>query len=101
MTERQFKYRWARTGNEVAEDYRAFDGESGIGRVHRVVSVSAAGWAWACNAHLEWFCSDAGTVATKEDACHAVEAAYDALKASDCGRQGARPALRQAGSMVE
>src|SRR4051812_28513236 len=81
MVKRKFKYRWARTWADVPEDYLAFDGEVKIGRVHRLNSLSEGGWYWAMNAALEWSGSSAGTVETRDAACHAVEAAYDALVA--------------------
>src|SRR4051794_41005194 len=79
--ERQFKYRWTRTWDDTPEHYTAWDGERSIGIVHRLNSISAGGWYWACNAHLEWLGSDAGTTETKAEACREVEAAYDALVA--------------------
>ena len=39
----QFKYRWARTGDEAPDDYQAFDGAIRIGGVHRLISVSGGG----------------------------------------------------------
>ncbi len=81
MVERKFIYRWGRTWGDVPEDYVAFDGEVKIGCVHRVNSVSVGGWYWAINAALEWSGSVAGTVETRDEACHEVERQYDAMVA--------------------
>src|SRR4051812_30622659 len=70
--ERQFKYRWTRTWDDTPEHYTAWDGERSIGIVHRFNSISAGGWYWACNAHLEWLGSNAGTTETKAEACREV-----------------------------
>ena len=57
------------------------DGAIQIGRVYKLTTISRGGWWWGCNAHLEWFGSSAGIAESRDEACHAVEAAYDALVA--------------------
>ncbi len=65
----------------MPEDYTAFDSEVKIGRVHRLNSTSAGRWYWAMNAAVEWSGSVAGTVESRDEACHEVERQYEAMVA--------------------
>ena len=78
---RRFKYTWMRTAEDRAEDYSAFDGALIIGRVYRLKSTTAGGWWWGSQAALEWHGTARGVASTLDEACHAVEAEYDALVA--------------------
>ena len=82
MTERRFRYIWSRTWDDKPDDYVAHDGETSIGRVYRINSISTGGWFWTMNGPIgnRWG-ARSGQVATRDEACDLVEQAYDDLKA--------------------
>lgn len=82
MTARKFKYEWRRTWEDKPHDFSCSDGNNSFGRVYLHDTGPIKHWAW--------FMSDEerdggpvsanGSCETKDDACRAVEAAYDAAK---------------------
>ena len=80
---RRFRYTWSRTWDDKAEDYLARDGETSIGRVYRINSISTGGWFWTMNGRFgNRFGSDSGQVADRDEACRLVEEAWDRMKAT-------------------
>ncbi len=69
--------------DDKPEDYLARDGETSIGRVYRINSISTGGWFWTMNGGFgNRFGSDSGQVADRDEACRLVEAAWDRMKAT-------------------
>ena len=90
---RRFRYTWSRTWDDKAEDYVARDGETSIGRVYRINSISTGGWFWTMNGRLgNRSGSDSGQVADRDEACRLVEAAWDRMK---CGGGPQTPTERR------
>ena len=84
MAERRFRYRWDRTWPDKSEDFIANDGDISIGRVYRITSISTGGWFWTCNGRIgKYHGSNSGHVLTRDEACEAVEQAWDEMKAVD------------------
>ena len=78
----RFRYTWSRTWPDKPEDYVAHYGDAPIGRVYRINSIQEGGWFWTCYALVgNRSGADSGQVANLDEACHAVEAAYDELMA--------------------
>ena len=79
---RHFKYDWSRTWDDKPEDYVAHDGETSIGRVYRINSISTGGWFWTMNGtHRDRSGSYSGHVADRDAACDLVEQHWDMMKA--------------------
>ncbi len=80
---RRFRYAWSRTFDDQREDYAARDGDVKIGRVYRINSISTGGWFWTMNGtYANRSGSTSGQVADRDDACDAVEQAWDTMKAA-------------------
>lgn len=78
---RRFRYTWSRTWEDKPEDYVAHDGEASIGRVYRINSISTGGWFWTMHGTFgNRNGAASGQVATLNEACRLVEAAWDQLK---------------------
>ena len=52
MPQRRFRYDWSRTWHDKPDDYVAHDGETSIGRVYRIKSISTGGWFWTMNGRV-------------------------------------------------
>ena len=82
MPQRRFRYTWSRTWDDKPEDYACTDGEVKVGRVYRINSISTGGWFWTMNGRVgNRSGSSHGQVQSRDEACDAVESAYDELKA--------------------
>ena len=82
MTERRFKFAWSRTWPDRLQDFSAVDGERQIGRVYKLPSIEEQ-WKWAMTASIgNRPGSTAGIEDTRDEACDAVESAYEAMKAA-------------------
>ena len=87
MPERRFRYTWSRTWEDKAEDYIAHDSETSIGRVYRINSIATGGWFWTMNGRIgDRMGASSGQVSTRDEACDAVEAAYDDLRGRVYGK---------------
>ena len=82
MTERRFKFAWSRTWPDRLHDFIAADGERQIGRVYKLPSIEEQ-WKWAMTASIgNRLGSKAGIEDTRDEACDAVEIAYEQMKAA-------------------
>ncbi len=81
MEERRFRYDWSRTWEDKPEDYVCNDGEVKVGRVYRINSNTGGGCFWTMYAMVgNRSGANSGQVSTRNQACDAVEQAYDELK---------------------
>jgi hypothetical protein len=79
MPERRFALTWSRTWPDRPHDFSAKDGEIPIGRVYRLTGGPAdRSWRWTMTAYLDdgRQGSASGVVASRDEACKAVEEAY-------------------------
>ena len=82
VAQRRFKFAWSRTWADREQDFVAVDGERQIGRVYRLPGVDER-WKWSMTASIgNRLGSTAGSEATRDEACDAVERAYEELKAA-------------------
>ena len=79
--ERRFRYTWSRTWPDKAKEYLARDGETSIGRVYQISSNLRAARSGSVRLAGNRSGADSGQVDNLDEACHAVEAAYDELMA--------------------
>jgi ribosomal protein S5 len=81
MTARRFRYTWFRTWDDRPHDFSAKDGDLPIGRVYRLAGVGER-WKWAMTVRIgNRLGSSGGILGTRDEACDAVESAYEAMKA--------------------
>ena len=81
MAFQSLKLRWQRTWNDVPRDFKAYDGERKVGRVHFSASALSpeVAWSWSGGAYIEhpggaiWSGGN-GRVGSKQAACEALEA---------------------------
>jgi hypothetical protein len=83
MPERRFRYVWFHTWADRAHDFSASDGETRIGRVYRMTGGPAdSKWRWTMVARLgNRLGNSSGVADSRDEACRAVEAAWEAFKA--------------------
>jgi hypothetical protein len=84
MKERKFKYEWRRTWEERSHDFKCCDNGQDVGRVYLHHGAEKR-WLWFMTYEREEASpiSDNGMKDTRDEACYAVEAAYDAAVAKD------------------
>ena len=79
-SQRRFLYDWSRTWDDKPEDYVCADGLVKVGRVYRISSIAEGGWFWTMYALVgNRSGASSGRVETLDEACHAVEWAYEEL----------------------
>ena len=82
MTAPRFKFAWSRTWQDQPYDFVARDGDLNIGRVYRIAGVEER-WKWNMTAWLDKHAGSAsGIVDSRDEACDAVEAAYEQFRAA-------------------
>jgi hypothetical protein len=86
MTARKFKYEWRRTWEDKPYDFSVSDGENCFGRVYLHDTGPVQHWAWFMSDESRGEMNSVnGGCDTRDEACRAVEAAYDAGKKSSNG----------------
>ena len=81
MTERRFKYSWSRTWADRVYDFSAMNDERRVGRVYRLPGPIEH-WSRSMYAPLGDSVGSKSSVAgTRDEACDAVETAYEDMKA--------------------
>lgn len=78
MREKKFSYEWRRTWPDSANDFTCWEGGFDIGRVRLHNAGSAQFWMWYMGDDRPGrLLSANGRTDTRDDACHALEAAFD------------------------
>ncbi len=86
MTEPRFKFTWSLTLPNREQDFVATDGERQIGRVYRLAGVDER-WKWNMTAAIGNRLGSTDIADTRDEACDAVESAYEAKKAATRDRE--------------
>lgn len=82
--ERKFKYEWRRTWPDSVDDFSCWEGGYCVGRVTLRTTGPLKAWTWSMGDDRPgriW--SANGSALTRDEACHALEAAFDHDLTSD------------------